>query len=264
MIAPGFVDVEAQLWIWIMAMIRPGAAMMIAPVFGATAVPIQMRIILSLMIGIAATNSAPIDLPLDNVVSFAGVMFLMAEVLAGLAMGFALQVGYAAAFVAGETISNAMGLGFAQMNDPQSGASTPVIGQFLSVLAVLLLLAMDGHLILIAIIVKSYQALPPGSAFLAPETLKGLVDFGGTLFAMGVVIALPVGSALILIQIVMAMLARSAPAMNIFAVGFPVAILSGLVLMAMAAPVIAESVMRSMQMGLDQSDRIAASGNGAQ
>jgi len=258
MIAPGLVGVEEQLWIWIMAMIRPGAAMMIAPVFGATSVPIQMRIILSLMIGIAATNSSSIPLPLDDVVTFAGITFLIAEVLAGLAMGFALQVGYAAAFVAGETISNAMGLGFASMNDPQSGASTPVIGQFLSVLAVLLLLAMDGHLLLIAIIVKSYDALPPGAAFMSAEAIKGLVDFGGTLFAMGLVIALPVGSALILIQIVMAMLARSAPALNIFAVGFPVAILSGLVLMAIAAPVMADAVMQAMQMGLDQSDRLAS------
>src|SRR3546814_1676811 len=81
------------------------------------------------------------------------------EVLAGLAIGFALQIGYSAAFVAGEVISNAMGLGFASMSDPQSGQSSPVIGTFLSVLATFLLLSMNGHLMLITFIVKSYEAM---------------------------------------------------------------------------------------------------------
>lgn len=260
MIAPGFIGVEQQLWIWVMAMIRPGAAMFAAPVFGATAVPLQARIILSVMIGIAATNSTPINLPIDNVVTLAGVLFIAAEVIIGVSVGFALQIGYSAAFVAGETISNAMGLGFASMNDPQTGASTPVIGQFLSIIAVLLLLAMDGHLLLIAIIVKSYEAMPPGGGFMSADVVMNMVQFGAMLFSMGLVIALPVGTALILIQVVMAMLARSAPALNIFAVGFPVALLSGIVLLAIISPIMADSVMQAMQMGLDQSLVMAEGG----
>ncbi|WP_373489056.1 flagellar biosynthetic protein FliR [Blastomonas sp.] len=257
MIAPGFAGVEAQLWVWIMAMIRPGAAMMVAPVFGATSVPLQVRIILSAMIGIAATNSTPMVLPEGTLVSFSGLLFILAEVLAGVAMGFALQVGYSAAFVAGETISNTMGLGFASMNDPMTGASTPVIGQFLSIIAVLLLLAMDGHLMLIAIIVQSYVSLPPGDAFLSPDVIFNLVEFGGTLFAMGLVIALPVGAALILVQVVMAMLARSAPQLNLFSVGIPVAVLAGILLLALAAPVLADGVMRAIEAGLEQSEVMA-------
>ncbi|WOE74776.1 flagellar biosynthetic protein FliR [Alterisphingorhabdus coralli] len=254
MIAPGYTGVEEQLWMWLMAMIRPGAAMLVAPVFGAGSVPLQLRIILSLMIGITASSGAGVTVPTDTLVSFSGVLFIVAEVLAGLAMGFALQVGYSAAFVAGETLSNAMGLGFASMNDPQTGVSTPVVGQFLSIVATLLLLAMDGHLMLIAIIVHSYETLPPGNAFISLAAVEGIVDFGGSLFAMGLLIALPVGSALILVQLVMAMLARSAPAMNLFAVGLPVAVLSGLVLLAITAPIMAETLMQSLTQGLEQSE----------
>lgn len=257
MIAPGFATAEAQLWIWIMAMIRPGAALMVAPVFGATAVPLQVRIILSLMIGIAAANSAPMNLPESTLISYTGFVFILGEVICGLAIGFALQVGYSAAFVAGEVISNTMGLGFASMNDPQSGASSPVIGSFLSIIAVLLLLAMDGHLMLIAIIVQSYSALPPGNAMLSADVIFNLVEFGGTLFSMGLVIALPVGSALIIVQVVMAMLARSAPQLNLFSVGIPVAVLAGIVLLAMAAPVLADGMMRAIEMGLEQSEVMA-------
>lgn len=260
MIAPGFASVEAQLWIWIMAMIRPGAALMAAPVFGATAVPLQVRIILSAMIGIAATNSVQIDLPDRTLVSYAGLLFIIGEVVCGVAIGFALQIGYSAAFVAGELISNAMGLGFASMADPQSGQSSPVIGSFLSIIAVLLLLAMDGHLMLIAIIVHSYEALPPGNAWLTPLLIMNLVEFGGSLFSMGLVIALPVGAALIIVQLVMAMLARSAPQLNLFSVGIPVAVLAGIILLAIAAPVLADGVMRAMEAGIEQSEIMAGEG----
>lgn len=240
-----------------MAMIRPGAALMVAPVFGATSVPLQVRIILSAMIGIAAANSATIALPDSTLISYAGFVFIVGEVICGIAIGFALQIGYSAAFVAGEVISNTMGLGFASMADPQSGASSPVIGSFLSIIAVLLLLAMDGHLMLIAIIVQSYQALPPGDAMLSSRVIFNLVEFGGTLFSMGLVIALPVGAALIIVQVTMAMLARSAPQLNLFSVGIPVAVLAGIVLLAMAAPVLADGMMRAMELGLEQSEVMA-------
>src|SRR3546814_9414328 len=83
--APGFANVEVQLWIWLIAMIRPGAAFIAAPVFGAPAVPLQLRLILSLALGMAALNSVHIVLPADGVASFQGVMLVAGEVLAGLA-----------------------------------------------------------------------------------------------------------------------------------------------------------------------------------
>lgn len=257
MIAPGFAGIEAQLWIWLIAMIRPGAAFIAAPVFGAPSVPLQLRLILSLALGMAALNSVTIQLPHDGIASFEGIMLVAGEVLAGLAMGFAVQIGYAAAFVAGETIGNAMGLGFAAMIDPQSGQSTQVIGQFLSILSTFLLLGMDGHLMLISFVVQSYQALPPGGAMLSNDAVWSLVQFGGTLLGAGLTIALPVGFALVLVQLVMGMLARTAPALNLFAVGMPVALMAGLILLAVAAPVMGEGVMASLKAGLDQAQTIS-------
>lgn len=256
MIAPGLAGVEDQLWLWLVAMIRPGAAFLAAPVFGTQAVPVQLRLILSLALGMAALNSVAIDMPAGGIATFAGIMLVAGEVLAGLAIGFALQIGYSAAFVAGEVISNAMGLGFSSMMDPASGQSTPVVGTFLSVLATFLLLAMDGHLILISFIVKSYEAIPPG-AMMANNAIYSLVLFGGTLFGVGLTIALPVGFALILIQVVMAMLARSAPSLNLFSVGLPATLICGLVLLAMAAPVMSDAIMGALRLGLDQAQFLA-------
>jgi len=257
MFPAGFAGVENQLWLWLIAMIRPGAAFFAAPIFGAQAVPVQLRLIISLAVGMGAMNSVVFQLPEGGIASFAGVLLVMGEVLAGLAMGFALQIGYAAAFVAGEAIANAMGLGFASMVDPQSGQSTQVVGQFLSILATLLLLAMDGHLLLASYVVQSYQALPPGGVSLSNDAIFGLVRFGGALLGAGLTVALPVGFALILIQLVMGMLGRSAPALNLFAVGMPMALIAGLVLLAMTIPIMAQAMSDALRQGLDQAQIIA-------
>ena len=256
----GFAGLEAQLWLWLVAMIRPGAAFLAAPVFGAAFVPVQLRLIVALAIGIPAMAATDFELPLAGLASIEGFMLVAGEVLAGLALGFAVQIGFSAALVAGETIGNAMGLGFAGMVDPASGQSTPAIGQFLSILATFLFLATGGHLALAATVVESYRALPPGDAWLGADSLMGVVLFGGTLFAAGLSIALPVGSALILVQIVMGVLARSAPALNLFAVGLPAALLAGLVLLAIAAPVMGEAIVATIGAGLDMSRNLAGGG----
>jgi len=257
MIAPGFAGVEAQLWLWLIAMIRPGAAFIAAPIFGAAAVPLQLRIILSLAVGMAAMNSVTFTIPPGGLASVAGIALVGGEVVAGLALGFALQIGFAAALIAGETIANAMGLGFSTMLDPLTGTSTAVVGQFLSIIATFLLLVMDGHLLLIRFVIQSYQALPPGSGLMPAGAFQSIASFGGAMFAAGVTIALPVTFTLILVQLVMAMLARTAPSLNLFAVGMPATLLAGLLLLAIGAPVIGEAIADALSASLDMAQQLA-------
>jgi flagellar biosynthetic protein FliR len=258
MFPAGFEHVEDQLWLWLVAMIRPGAAFFAAPIFGMAAVPVQLRLIVSLAVGMAGLSAVPFQLPPDGVTSVAGIVLILGEIMAGLALGFAVQIGFSSALLAGETIGNTMGLGFAQMIDPHSGSSSPALGQFLSIIATFLFLSIGGHLSLATIIVDSYRALPVGAAMPASSSIRGLVMFGGDLFAAGLAIALPVGFALILVQIVMGMLSRSAPAMNLFAVGLPATLLAGLVLMAIASPSMGEGITASINAGLAEARLIAA------
>jgi flagellar biosynthetic protein FliR len=257
MIPTAFADVEAQLWLWLVAMVRPGAAFLAAPVFGATFVPVQLRLIVALAIGIPALSVTDFALPSDGLASIEGLLLVAGEVMAGLAIGFAVQIGFSAALIAGEVIGNTMGLGFAAMMDPATGQQNPALSQFLAILATFLFLSVGGHLALAATIVESYRALPPGDAWLTAESVRGLVFFGGVLFAAGLSIALPVGFALVLVQLVMGMLARSAPTLNLFAVGFPATLLAGLVLLAIAAPVMGEGIVGAIQAGLEESRRLA-------
>jgi len=258
----GFAGLEAQLWLWLIAMIRPGAAFLAAPVFGSPQVPVQLRLIVALAIGLPAMQAGHFVMPDDGIVSIAGAMLVTGEVLAGLALGFAVQIGFSAALLAGETIGNAMGLGFAGMVDPANGGQASALGTFLSILATFLFLAMGGHLALAATIFESYRALPPGEAWLGADALRGLVMFGGDLFATGLAVALPVGFALILVQIVMGMLARSAPSLNLFAVGLPATLLAGVILLAIAAPTMGEGIVAAFGRGLDMAHDLALGGGG--
>ena len=257
MIPASFAGLETQLLLWFVAMIRPGAAMMAAPAFGSGTIPLQVRIILSLAVGIPAATVTHVALPVTGIVSIAGLLLVAGEVLLGLAFGLALQIGVSAALIAGELISNAMGLGFASMQDPMSGHSSTAIGQYLNMLATALFLASNGHLSLIATIIESFDGVPPGSPWLDASALRQLIDFGGLMFAAGVSVALPVAASLVLVQLVMASITRSAPALNLFAIGIPATVLAGLVLLALATPVMSDALDHSINNGLDMARKLA-------
>jgi flagellar biosynthesis protein FliR len=205
---------------------------------------------------VPATSISGFELPADGLVSMSGLFVILSEVLLGLAMGFAVQIGFASAQIGGEAISNSMGLGFASMNDPIGGQSSAAIGQFLSMLATFLFLSMGGHLILAGLIVESFRVLPPNEAWLTAKAASGMASFGGLIFASGLGVALPVGFAMVLVQVVMAMIARSTPSLNLFAVGMPATLMAGIVLLAISAPVLGDTITHAIQAGLDQAELI--------
>ena len=129
-----------------------------------------------------------------------------------------------------------MGLGFAMAVDPQNGVQVPVLSQLYVILATLLFLALDGHLMLIAAVVESYQLIPAGIAGIPVSSLSSVVALGTLVFAGGILLALPALTALLMINVAFGIVTRTAPQLNIFAVGFPVTILAGLLIMFIVMP----------------------------
>lgn len=254
---PGFENIEATLQLWLIAMIRPGAALFAAPMFGARNVPVQLRLVLALAVGISGVSASAMAFPTETLVSWFGFLLVVSEILVGLAIGFVLQIGFASALLAGEAISNVSGLSFAAMANPSTGVMSTAISQYLSMLTLVLFLSMNGHLALMQIIADSYRALPPGQAWLSFSAIGGIVQFGGLMFSAGLIIALPVGFVLLLVQIIMGLVARSAPALNLFAVGLPATILAAVVLLAMATPAMADAIVQIINQSLDQARLIA-------
>ncbi|MDG5488309.1 flagellar biosynthetic protein FliR [Sphingomonas sp. FW199] len=248
-------SIEPQLWALVFTMVRIGAAFLAAPVFGAVAVPVQVRVILSAAIGILTLNVTTVQAPAE-IFSLTTFLAIGAEALIGLALGFVLQIAFAAPLVAAETIGMSMGIGFAAAVDPQNGQQSPALGNFLSVLLTLLFLSVDGHLILVDLIVRSYQVMPPGASWLAAERLRDIAMFGGYAFAAGLLLALPVGFLLLCMNVVVGMLSRSAPSLNLFAVGLPASLLVGVVALFVALPAMGDYMQVIVREGLDATQNL--------
>ncbi len=248
-------SIEPQLWALLFCMVRVGAAFIAAPVFSAVTIPLPVRVTLAGAIGILVMNAQVITPPAE-IFALTTFLAIAAEILVGLALGFVLQIAFAAPLVASEVIGTSMGLGFANAIDPNSGTSSPAIGQFLSILLTLLFLSVDGHLILVDLIVRSYTALPPGAAWLTPDKLMNIAFFGGYAFLAGLLLALPVGFLLLCLNLVVGMLSRSAPALNLFAVGLPASLAVGVVGLLAAMPAMGDYMLVMIREALDMTGKL--------
>ncbi|PKP93299.1 MAG: flagellar biosynthetic protein FliR [Alphaproteobacteria bacterium HGW-Alphaproteobacteria-16] len=243
-------SIEPQLWALLFTMVRVGAAFVAAPVFGAVSVPLNVRILLTAAIGVLSMNAVPITAPAE-IFAFSTFVSIAAEILVGLALGFILQIAFAAPLVASEVIGVSMGLSFATAVNPQTGQATPALGQFLTILLTLLFLAVDGHLVLVELVVRSYELLPPGQAWLVPDKMLNIALFGGYAFLAGLLLALPVGFLLLCLNIVVGMLSRSAPALNLFAIGIPASLAMGVIALLIGMPAMGDYMLVIIREALD-------------
>ncbi len=214
---------------------RIGACLMVAPMFGARFVPARTRVVLA-----AAITALVIPLvPAPTIAPFSaqGFVVVAQQLLIGVAMGFALQVIFDAVGLAGQLLANSMGLSFAFNVDPLRGSSTAALGQLYIILATLTFLALGGHLALLEVLVNGFITLPVGATGLGREGLWSMVLWGGQLFAGALMIALPGVTALLIVNLAFGVVSRAAPTLNLFAVGFPISLVVGLlVVLAGIAP----------------------------
>ncbi|MBS7671342.1 flagellar biosynthetic protein FliR [Croceicoccus gelatinilyticus] len=238
----GLGGIEAEFWRWMFVMTRLGAAMLAAPIFGASSVPPQVRVIAAGALGIFLCVWFPAVQAPQDLLSVEGMVIVAGEVLIGLSMGFLLQMAFAAPVLAAEVISGTMGMSMATAVDPGSGSQSPALGQYFTVVMTLIFLALGAHLLWIRLLVESYMTFPPGGTWFGPERLEILLSFATTMFVTAVVIALPVTFVLLLTQVVTGVLSRSAPSLNLFALGLPAGVLAGLVALIASLPVLHEQL----------------------
>jgi flagellar biosynthetic protein FliR len=229
----------ADISLWVSSIMWPlmriGAMLAVAPLFGARTVPVRIRVLLGFMLALLVSLLIPSP-PVVDLISIEALVISVHEVLIGVVMGFILQMVFAVLAMAGEYIAFGMGLGFATMVDPQNGIQVPVVGQYYLILATLIFLALDGHLVLMDVLVNSFYALPIGGAGLDQDGFWALISWGAQMFEGALLIALPVVASLLLVNISFGIITRSAPQLNIFAVGFPLTLLIGFALMMLSMP----------------------------
>ena len=238
-----------QLESWISAyawpFLRILALFTAAPLFNQRSVPARFKVGLAALIAFVVVPGLPAT------PSSANTAWLLFQQLAiGLAIGLALQVMFAAFSVAGDLLGLQMGLSFASFIDPQRNQDEPIVGSFLGLLATLVFLSMNGHLILVAGISESFRAVPIGAEAPLMSDWKGLTLLGGTLFSLGVHMALPVLATMLILNLALGVLARVSPQLNLFAVGFPATILVGLLALSLTMPLMGPFFESALESGV--------------
>jgi len=229
-----------QLNAWVTAFLWPfmriGAMLVAAPVFGARMLPVRVRLALALVLALMMAPMVSQDVTGVDPLSVQGLLISAQQILVGLAMGFTLQMVFAAIVIGAQSIAMSMGLGFATAVDPQNGVQVPVVAQYYLTLATLIFLALNGHLLIVQLLIDSFQTLPVGTTGLTNSGLWELVGWGGRMFAGAVMIALTGIAALLLINLAFGVMSRAAPQLNIFGVGFPVMMGTGFIVIMVSLP----------------------------
>ncbi|HQT00044.1 MAG: flagellar biosynthetic protein FliR [Hydrogenophilales bacterium 16-64-46] len=250
---------DAQLNTWLVAFVWPLVRilglLMAAPVFGHRSVPARVKVGLGVFIALIVSPTLP---PLPDVAlgSWQGLFILVQQFLIGLAIGFTMRVVFAAVELAGEIVGLQMGLGFASFFDPQSAAQTLVLSRFFNLLAMLVFLAVNAHLLVLGLVAESFTTLPISAAPLAAEGFRSVASFGSTIFVVGLQIALPLIAVLLMTNLALGILTRSAPQLNIFAIGFPITLGVGLIVLDFSMPYFAPQMEGMIRQALQAGDSI--------
>lgn len=235
----------AQLEGWIGSafwpFVRIGACLMVAPLFGASYIPARLRIVIALAFTAVLLPVIPSPTSL-TLLSADGLLTTAQQIVIGVAMGFVLQLMFDALTLSGQLLANAMGLGFAFTIDPLRAVTTPSLGQLYVLLGTLTFLALNGHIALVETLAGSFQTLPIGPEGLSPAALHALANWGSTMLLGAVRVALPGLTALLVINLAFGVTSRAAPSLNLFAVGFPITLTIGMLVVLLGLP--------SMQSGL--------------
>ena len=228
---------------FLLVFFRVGAMLAAAPVLGHRSLPVSHRaglaVFLALLLSPVVARAR-----VDGADGLGLGLAIGGEVLVGLAIGAVATLVLAAVQVAGELIGFQMGLGIGAVYDPALGHQVSVFTRFYETLALLLFLAVDGHHTLVAAVAGSFQRVPPGIA-LAPQSLAaGVAALGGKVVRVGLELSAPLVAVLFVVNVVMALLSRVSPQMNVFALALPLALGAALVASVAVLPATLGSVAR--------------------
>ena len=227
------------------ASIRCGAALALLPTLGGQFIPLRVRVGLSGCFAYLLLGTVNPPVPPADLLSLAGLSAIAGEILIGAVAALALHAAFAAAMIAGDWLAQSMGLGFATQVDP-GAAPTPVISGLFALLTWSIFLGSGGHLLFLRLIAESHRAMPSAGALFEPERLWMIAGWGSLAFTSGLIAALPIGATLLLVNLALAIAARSAPQLNLFSVGFPLMLLVGLAALPLGFPALADSLSNSL------------------
>ncbi len=209
---------------------RVSALIMTMVGFSAKTIPGRVKLFLCLSITFAVMPAIPAA-TVPHLLSFHTLILVGQQTIIGIMLGFVTIMVVNTFTLAGQIIAMQSGLGFASLVDPASGMNVPTIGQFFLILSSLLFWVMDGHLAYLQFVVASFDTLPIPTENLFSIKYREVVEWGSWMFATALSLALAPITAMLLINFSFGIMTRAAPQLNIFAIGFPITMMAGLLIM---------------------------------
>lgn len=206
------------------------------PVISGKGIPMQAKVGLALIISIMTCPIAALPEGLSTASIFDYLVVGAKEVLIGLILGYISGLFTNALYVAGQLIDIPMGFGMANVLDPRMEFQVPLMGKFLYLIAALVFLSADGHLVFMAAFFESFDALPIGGLTFSSGLVSYVVYAFYTAFALGFKMGFPIMAALFLVEVGLGVISRSMPQLNVFVLGFPVKVALGLMGIMIAMP----------------------------
>lgn len=244
---------EAQLVAWLSPVLWPFVRVLAlftaAPVFSQRAIPMRFKVGMAFLVAVCAQPVLG-DQAVVGVNSPQALGTLMQQVVIGVSVGFAVRLVMAAVEVAGEVVGLQMGMNFASFFDPISNAQLSAVSRFMVQIATLLFVVINGHLLVLMAVLRSFEAFPVDGNFLQAIAQMRMHEMGAAVFSSAFWIALPMIAMLLFVNLVMGIISRVAPQMNIYAVGFPVTLTVGMVGLVATLPLLEQPLLALLQRGM--------------
>lgn len=221
-----FADISqilGQLW-W--PFFRIGAVFISMPFLGDALIPVWVRSLFALSIVVISAPLMP-TMPAVDLFSLTSLLLAFEQAIWGLFFGLILHMLFTIFTTLGQIVSMQMGLGMAMMNDPVNGMSVAILGRIFLIFCTLLFLSLEGHLVIVDVLIQSFVVWPVGSG-LSFASLQNVVHLFSWMFASALALALPAIVSMLLANISFGVMNRAAPSLNVYALGFPMTMLLGL------------------------------------
>jgi flagellar biosynthesis protein FliR len=208
-----------------LASLRIGSFLLASPLFGGSFVPVQVRIVMGILLGVSVMGMVDVP-PIETLDQMKLIGVIVTEIAIGVSAGLILTIWFSAAMLAGEKIATSAGLGYAAQMDPDSGGQTPIVSKMLQMFMTILFLSMNGHLLVLRTMMQSYHHLPVGETPHFGALVEGGIAAAGQMFVAASLIMMPIGIGMLLINLAIGVMTRSAPQLNLFSFGFPITLMA--------------------------------------
>lgn len=228
---------------------RIGGLILSAPVFSSHLLPGRIKILFAFALSWICAPLIPQQLSFINFNGFY-LVYIVQELFLGILMGFTLQLVFQIFVLGGQIISMQAGLGFAVMVDPSSKASVPLISQLYLMMTILVFLSLNGHLAILDALMNSFNMMPIGQTSIDNTMVWQVIMFSGWMFKEAVLISIPAILSLLIVSLSFGIMARAAPQLNIFSLGFPITLLMGMVIIKVGLPSVMTQITESIEQGM--------------